>query len=396
MTTIAAPTADLPGRPRAAASHAIEVAAGLGEAEAAWREIEEEGALMSPYGRYDWVAPFVARLCEPSSCRVAVVRDGTGRPALVVPVSIERRAGLRLGVAIGGKHVNFNLPPCRADVAAQLTPEGTRSLLREVGRALGIDAFVWPNAPAAWAGRPNPFAAGGRPSPSDAWSLSLERDGEATLKRSMSPEARKKLRNKSRGLAKLGPVGLLEGRGPDEVGRILDAFFRQKEARFGELGIDDPFADPRMGDFIRAAALPETGRAAPAIELYGLAVGDRILAVLGGAADADRLSGMFVSFDQGEGSKFSPGEILVTQVIERQCARGRSVFDLGVGDARYKRSICDRVEALVDVAVPVTRRGGLYVAARGAAIDAKRRIKASPRAMALVGRARRLKALLRP
>ena len=397
MTTLAATASGLFGtssRQDEAADVTVEIARTLAEAEPAWRELERD-AVMAPYGRFDWIATLLAHLPPSSEVVVALVRDGAGRASVVMPLQVDRSFGIRVATAIGGKHVNFNLPLIRPDLLPTLTQERTRALLCRIGQALRVDAFAWPNVPTSWSDQPNPFAAGGRASPSNAWALRLDPDGEATLARSMSSEARKKLRNKSRGLAKLGPVALLEGRDPETVDRILDAFFAQKETRFGELGIDDPFAEAGMRAFIREAALPRRPSEHSAIELFGLGVGDRIVAVLGGAADPRRLSGMFVSFEQGDAAKFSPGEILVTEIIRLQCARGRRVFDLGVGDARYKRSICDEVENLVDVVVPVTARGRLYTTARHVAVDLKRRVKASPRGMALVARARRLKAALR-
>lgn len=390
MTTIAAasPPAPAPAVPAGRAWH-VEVAGGLRQAEPAWRALEREAA-MSPYGRFDWIAAYVAAHGLDAATRVVAVRDRSGRVALVLPVVVETAFGVRVGRAVGGKHANFNLPLVRSDVAETLTAAEARAMLREAGRALGVDAFAFPNVPERWGGRENPFATGGRRSPSDAWSVPLEADGEATLARSMSAAARKKLRNKSRGLAKAGPLRLLQAGTEAEVDLLLETFWLQKEDRFRDLGISDPFADPAMRAFIRRGALARLDEGCPPVELYGLMAGDRVVAVLGGAADRLRLSGMFVSFDGGEAAKFSPGEILATSVIRRQCELGRAVFDLGVGDARYKQSICDRVETLVDVCVGVTARGRAYAALHAGAIAAKRRVKASPRAMALLTRLRRV------
>ncbi len=391
MTTIAAAAPALASTDRSRTSGtdlSIEIATGLAAAEAVWREFERD-AVMSPYGRFDWVSAYAGSVEGREAIRVAVARDAAGRVAAILPCSVARRFGTTIGAAPGGKHANFNLPLMRPDIANSLTPEGATKLLHEVGRAIGLDVVALPNVPVSWNERPNPFASHGRPSPSHASSLRLEGDGDATLARSMSPDARKKLRNKVRGLAKQGAVAVLEARSEAEVDRILDAFFHQKETRFRELGIPDPFTDPAMRSFLRAGALARLDEGRPAIELYGLTVDGRIVAVLGGAADALRLSGMFVSFEPGETARFSPGEILATEIIRRQCERGRQVFDLGVGEARYKRNLCDSIEPLVDVVVPITLRGRLHGAARGSLVTLKRRIKASPRAMAALSRVRR-------
>jgi CelD/BcsL family acetyltransferase involved in cellulose biosynthesis len=209
----------------------------------------------------------------------------------------------------------------------------------------------------------------------------------------MSNEARKRLRNKERGLAKLGPVAFLQARTESEVDRVLGAFLRQKEERFRELGIPDPFADPAVHAFLRKAALDRQSDGCPALELYALTVGEHVTAVLGGAADPKRLSGMFISFAAcKEATKFSPGDILVSRVVREQCVRGRAFFDLGVGEARYKRTFCDETVELVDVFLPVSTRGRIYSLARRGVAGLKRRVKQNPSAMALVARLRRVKA----
>lgn len=364
----------------------------LAGAERAWRELEAT-AVMAPYGRFDWVAAYAAGTGD--EIRVAIRSDEAGRPSILLPVCTERRFGLRLATSVGGKHTNLTLPLVRPDIAFALNPASAGALMREMGCALGVDALVLDSVPAVWEGRPLPWAAGGRQSPSDAVSLPLAGDGEATLMRSMSSDARKKLRNKSRGLAKLGPVEVAMARDEAAIDACLDAFYRQKESRFRDLGIADPFADPATKAFLRRGALAGLAAGTPAIELYGLRVGDRIVAVLGGAADYDRLSGMMLAFEQSDVAKFSPGEILVTRVIALLCEQGRRHFDLGVGDARYKRVICDETMPLCDLVVPVTARGHAYAAAKRGLTGLKRGLKRNPAAMAAIGKARKALAAVR-
>lgn len=398
MSTIAAGAAafaDGHSEPRSGSPPlAVEVSHDLASVRAAWLGLEGD-AVMAPYGRLDWIEAYAAERLDPRAIRVAVARDVEGRVAMILPVALERRYGLTIGSGVGGKHANFNMPVLRPDLFAALQEQDAAALLRQVGRALRVDVLAMSHVPVAWAGRPNPFAAEGRPSPSDAWAVRLAGDGDATLARSMSADARKKLRAKERGLAKLGAVELLRARDPGEVDLILGAFLRQKEERFRELGISDPFADENMRSFMRRAALTRLDEGCPPVELYALMVADHPVAVLGAAGDRHRLSGMFLSFEQGEAARFSPGDVLVTAVIRRQCELGRETFDLGVGDARYKRSLLDTVERLVEVTVPITARGRIYAGSRALAVDLKRRAKATPAVVDAVARLRRSLASLR-
>ena len=367
---------------------------GLAEAEPVWRSFEAS-AVMTPYGRYDWVAAYRSALAgDGRDTRVAILRDGQGEIAFLMAFELHRRLGLTIASAVGGKHANYNLPLLHPDLAQSLRSERAAAILAEAGRALGADMLSIPNMPAAWEGAPNPFAARGLPSAGDAFALRLETDGEETLARSMSADARKKARSKARGIEKLGDIRLERATNAAEVERALDAYWRQKAARLGERGIADPFADAAVRAFFHKAATEGIEDGTPAIEILSLSLDGSVVAVIAGAVDERRFSGMVVSFEAGPLDRYSPGEMLVMGVVRDLCARGYSIFDLGAGDARYKRSICDEIDPLVDLAFPITAKGRAAAAVQAGFGAAKRRLKADPRAMALLGAARRLKARL--
>jgi CelD/BcsL family acetyltransferase involved in cellulose biosynthesis len=222
-------------------------------------------------------------------------------------------------------------------------------------------------------------AASARPNPSDAYRLALGPEAEPTLTRALSKAARKKLRQKERWLGALGPVAHRVARTAAEADRIRDAYYRQKAARFQALGLPLDTESAELRAFLRQASLAGLEAGAPAIELHALEVGDRIVATFGLAGDRRRASGMFISFDGAdEVARCSPGDILVARVVAAQCERGREVFDLGVGEARYKSAFCDETEPLFTAILPVTARGRLYAGAVRGLVDAKRSIKQSP------------------
>lgn len=400
MTTPIAAWADLTDREPApsgavAASEPalkIEIAPDLMALEAAWRDLEDRG-LSSPYQRFDWVTAYAATLAaaEGLETRAVVVRDIDGRALLILPLAVAQRAGGRVAAIIGGKQANFHLPLMLPGLAARLDPKTLAGLLVEAGRRLRIDAYAFTNLPVSWRGEPNPLARGGHPSPSNGYRLTLERDTEATLARAISKDSRKKLRKKEKTLAELGPVSHRIARSPEDVEAILGAFLEQKRNRFRDLGIANPFEDAGAQAFLHRAATAGLAQGAPALELHALQAGGRIVAVFGAAVDERRCCGMFISFDP-EAARSSPGDLLLTHVVRAQCEAGRETFDLGVGEARYKSSLCEEVEELVDVILPVTWRGRAYALGCRTSLEAKRQMKQTPWIWALVGTARRLKA----
>jgi CelD/BcsL family acetyltransferase involved in cellulose biosynthesis len=213
------------------------------------------------------------------------------------------------------------------------------------------------------------------------------------LGRAFSKDARKKLRYKTKKLNDLGPIAHRVARSAEDVDLILGAFLDHKRLRFREMGVANPFESAATQAFLHRASQAGLEEGWPALELHALSIDDRIVAVFGGAVDAVRCSGMFVSFDQRpEIARFSPGEVLLAEVVRHQCSRGRRVFDLGVGEARYKASLCPEVEPLVDVTIAVTARGRLLAATASALLRAKGTVKRTPWLWTTLGRLRTLRA----
>ncbi|MGE7469976.1 GNAT family N-acetyltransferase [Bosea sp. NPDC003192] len=357
----------------------------LAALEADWRALETS-ALVTPYQSYDWVRPFVATIgqAEDMDFRFIRVEDSLGRLLALFPLVITRRLGTRFAEFIGGKHANYHMALYRPDFAEALDAAATQVLLREIGAAIGgIDALFLINQPTAWQGIANPPAmlAAGQ-SPSRAYKLALEPgNGEGTLRRSMSKHARKKLTTKRNRFAEFGSSELIQAHSEAEIARVLDAFLAQKAARFAQMGLPDPFAPPAIRAFLCEGALGQPGRS-PAIELYSLDLAGRSVATYVGAVQGERFSGMATSFDLGsETARTSPGEILLIELIKCKCQAGFSMFDLGVGEARYKTTICDDSDELVDTFFPLTAKGRAYAGYSQAKRALKRRIKASPLAL---------------
>lgn len=374
-------------------SRAFEVVETPADVEALWRSFEDE-AVCSPYQRFDWVQSYTAALGlqDGFRVRVLVLRDDGGGPLLVLPLAVRRQHGLAVASFVGGKQANFNLPIAAAGLSATLGVAELRALLLRAGRDLGADAFIFLNQPLSWRGEPNPLALfGGRPSANQGYKLTLAADGDATLARILSGETRKKMRKKERFLGELGEVKFWAAREPGDVDTILDAFFEQKQRRFRNLGIANPFDDATRR-FITLGSLAGLDQGRPAIELYALSAGEHMVATFGGAGDRWRLCGMFNSFDNSERfTRSSPGELLLAHLIRRQCEAGRQVFDLGVGQAPYKTAVCNEIEELIDVFVPVTGRGRFYAMAVERLVAAKRLVKETPWAWRAAGALRALK-----
>jgi CelD/BcsL family acetyltransferase involved in cellulose biosynthesis len=114
------------------------------------------------------------------------------------------------------------------------------------------------------------------------------------------------------------------------------------------------------------------------VHISALLVGDQIVAAHWGLVCRDRFYYLMPSYEGGEWMKFSPGRLLMEELIEWCFSQGIAEFDLGVGDEPYKAKLVDTVVPLSRVRIPMTYRGRLYLSllASRSAIQAKRQDRA--------------------
>ena len=382
--------------PAAAAPFAhVEVFTSMKAAQADWAELESL-APHSAYQRRDWILPWLGSLGRARGVTpaVAVARNAAGRPIALLPLGLLKRGPLRLAEFLGGKDANFTFGLFRPGPV--WSRQDLMALLRAAAAATpgGVDLFALVNQPHAWEGAPNPLAAlGGQNAPSGGYKATLAADGEAFLKSRLSGETRKKNRKKENKLAELGPLVHLVARTADEARAILAVFAAQKAQRMADKGLDNVFEGGAAAEFLaRVAVEPlERGRT-PAVELHALAAGERIVATFAGAPAGRRFSGMFNSFDLDPAiSRTSPGDLLLARIMAQKCDEGFATFDLGVGEARYKKTFCDADEPLFDAYLPITAGGRALMWVKAAKRQMKRRIKQDPRLWRMVEAARRLR-----
>ena len=359
-----------------------------------WLELERGAALASPYQRYAWASSWQETVgrAEGATPHIIVGRDHAGRVSFLWPLCRTRLGPLSIARFFGGKHSNANFPLWRPEVARSVTAADVGIILDEVARNdRSVDMLVLLNQPKSWGLVANPLALLPHDeSPSKVCHGSLSADFEAMHRERVSSSTRKKLRQKERALAKHGEVRYWRARSAEDAHRVLDVFFAQKAERMRQLGIANAFADPGVREFVEAASTrPDPNTGEPPIELYAASAGDQIVATFAGVVSDRRFCGMFNSMIMNELSNESPGELLLANVVRMACERGLLTFDLGIGEAGYKRAFCNETDTLFDTVVPLTVRGKLAAPLWRGQLNVKRRIKHSPYALQTVESVRR-------
>jgi CelD/BcsL family acetyltransferase involved in cellulose biosynthesis len=217
-------------------------------------------------------------------------------------------------------------------------------------------------------------------------------DFDALLRARTNADTRKKIRKKERALAQFGEVRFERASAPDNLRRVLDAFFKQKTARMRSLGLPDIFSAPAVRRFVEAGATEPLADGKPLIELYALSVDDIIVATLGGIAGGGRFCAMFNSIIQGRFATESPGEQILLRLARDCCERGFTTLDLGIGEARYKNILCGDPEPLFDSYLPLSPAGRMVALALSIGAAIKRTIKQRPALWSVVRALRRTRA----
>jgi CelD/BcsL family acetyltransferase involved in cellulose biosynthesis len=369
---------------------AIELFTEISAVETDWRKLEGRHHLSTPYQRLDFLRPWQTLVGTREGLRplVAVAYDRDREPLLVLPLVVKRSRGICSAHFMGGKHATFNMALWNRDFAAVASRTDLNALFAVIHELAGVDVLAFGQQPLTWQDLPNPFALlSHQTSPNDCPAMTLTAGATDTAR--ISNSVRRRLKGKERKLKALPGYRYQLAADDADIRRLLDAFFRIKPQRMAEQKLPNVFADPGVEDFIRNACVASRedggGRV---IEMHTLESDGDVLALFAGVADGYRFSMMFNTYTLSASSRYSPGLILIRDIIDYYAERGYRTLDLGIGSDDYKKLFCKANEPIFDCFVPLSPRGAVAAAVMSAANRAKRLVKRNPRLSHLLQRLR--------
>lgn len=317
-----------------------------------------------------------------------------GETIFLLPLEIVSEGGIRKAGFPGGRFNNLNTGLFEASFAEREGEDIASAIAREAPKLLHgrADVLAFQNVPLIWRGRKNPLShLASVENQNPAFQLPLFDSFEATLRQVNAKRRRKKFRIQRRRAEEMGGYSHIIARTQEEKCEILQAFFRQKAARFASQGIPDVFRDQAVKAFFYDLAnLPEAETDAllelHAIRLHGANEGV-VAAIAGLSRKQDHIICQFGSIDEAA-SECSPGELLFWLMIERACREKAALFDFGVGDQRYKRSWCPVFTVQHDIFLALTLKGRVAASGYVAIARMKSMIKSSPALYTLIQRLR--------
>jgi CelD/BcsL family acetyltransferase involved in cellulose biosynthesis len=371
----------------------IDILSDLSAAETVWRGLEDPLQFSTPYQRFDLLSIWQRQVGERDGLTpfIVIAYDRERRPLLLLPLTLRHEHGVRTAAFMGGKHATFNMALWDRGFAASAGAADLDTLIAAIRARSGADVLALIQQPLCWQDLPNPLAHLPRQASANDCPLLTMTPGAAPVAR-ISNSFRRRLKGKERKLQTLPGYRYRVATTDADISRLLDAFFRIKPLRMAEQKLPNVFAEPGVEDFIRGACLTSLSSGSRVIDIHALECDDEVIAIFAGVADGNRFSMMFNTYTLSGNSRYSPGLILMRNIIDHYAERGYRALDLGIGSDDYKRLFCKNDEPIFDSFIPLSLRGKFAAAAMSALGSAKRLVKQNP---ALFQVAQKLRSALR-
>ena len=367
----------------------VDIIDDLRQAEPVWRRLEQSGRFCTPYQRFDLLSAWQRHVGECEGVRpfIVIARDRDGEPLLLLPLGMTRANGVRIASFLGGKHATFNMALWDREFAARASRSDLEMLITAIRADAQADVLVLTRQPQRWLDLQNPFALlPNQASANDCPLLTMTPDAPPQSR--ISNSFRRRLKGKERKLQALPGYRSHLATDDADIRRLLDWFFTVKPQRMAAQNLPNVFADPGVEDFVRDACMSRLAGGGRAVDIHALECDEEVIAIFAGVADGHRFSMMFNTYTLSGNAKYSPGLILMRDIIDHYAARGFASLDLGIGSDDYKRLFCKDDEPIFDSFVPLTLRGSAAAAGLSALTRAKRLVKQTPALMQMAQRLR--------
>lgn len=372
-------TAETPTRSQINRIASVEIVSDLSQAETIWRGLEDTRQFSTPYQRFDFLSAWQRQVGarEGHSPFIVIAYDAERRPLLLLPLTLGHEHGVRTASFMGGKHATFNMALWDREFATAASAADLEALISAIRARDEADVLALSQQPLTWRDVANPMALlPHQPSANDCPLMKIVTEEPPTAR--ISSSFRRRLKGKERKLQALPGYRSHVATSDADVKRLLDWFFAVKPQRMAEQKLPNVFADPGVEEFVRDACMARLADGGRAIDIHALECDDEAIAIFAGVNDGHRFSMMFNTYTLSANAKYSPGLILMRDIVDHYAGRGYRALDLGIGSDDYKRLFCKDDEPIFDSYIPLSLRGKLAAAAMSGVNRAKHLVKHNP------------------
>lgn len=349
----------------------------LEEVEAVWQRLERRG-IESPGQSLPFIRSWAKALGIAEADQLYIVGQVDGIAVALLPLLRRRRHGVRVLSWFPGSHVGCNAPLIDRDRLAALTPVQRRDLwARMRAEARDADVLYLKAVPELVVDGVDLFDGLGTSLPADTlYRAEFSSWAEAdTTQRGKT--RRKHDRQQGDKLEAMGRVTFEQIEAGPEHLPILELMFRQRGARFSEMGIRDPFCMAGIRRFYDSTIGTQSGLK---VVLHVLRLDGEIVALRYNIAHGDRLFCLISSMStQPRLQPGSPGKQCLLRVMQSVFDCGYRMFDMGAGLTDEKRHWCNVQIPVREVYAPLSPAGQVAAALHQSWKQLRRRIKDDPR-----------------
>lgn len=282
---------------------------------------------------------------------------------MIFPFAIRTSLGARLLEFMGGSQSDYNGPLIHIDWISDMPR--IQSAWNMVACALpSHDIRHFSKLPGQWPVVENPMLKIWTSRFQDNSYYSRLPETYSEFQAKLRPKLRSDDRRQRRRLSEIGipKFEILVDRaeeGCDRWDAAIDAMIEQKSQRLRSSGVPDLFSDVTIQQFYRELPGRLIGQCRAHFSIFGL--DDQILATHWGAVHRNRFYFLVPTYSSGEWGTYSPGRLLLNDLIKWSIENRIRVFDFTIGGEDYKKDWCDGEMPLFEHLDAITLLGLPYI-----------------------------------
>jgi len=331
--------------------------------QAVWKALQDE-ACCTAFQTYGWMSLVLDKIGTALSATPAIVlvSSESGTPLMLIPLAERQQGAMRVLEFIDFGICDYNAPVIRRDFAMELAGQDFSVLWQQVLERVGrVDAVNLQKMPAMIGDAPNPFVQLNCQDDLVAFHCPLSADFADYLK-TRSSNLNRELRRVRRKLETISSVELRVASDSGTADALMQSILEYKSAWCLANGVCDLFGQSPYTEFYRTIARHEVSGIA---HTCALMVGDRMIAGTFGLVWRGRFYGLIQCSDFENYRAYSPGSLLLAELIRWCCENGISLFDFSIGSESYKGRWADEEQQLF--------QHGQAFSVRGRLVDMRRR-----------------------
>lgn len=349
------------------------------KAKLVWQAFEKESDCYA-FQNYNWLKTWYDSVGVYSKLKVCIVlvEYPAGEPLMLLPLGVGHKHSVSSLLWLGGTISDYHAPLLRRDCSEKLTKQIFSQLWTDIQSVLPPFDIIWfEKIPEFVIAQRNPFLyLSCTRNASNAHHSHLIGTFENFLNVNRSKKSISTEKRKQRKLKKQGNISFKIVKNDQEIKHFLDEMIVQKSRSYTEMGVPVLFNKPGYRDFFKT--MTEKHIHDGFVHMSALTLNGRILAVHWGLLYKKRFYHLFPSYEKSELTKFSPGNLLLWNLLEWCIENKIDIYDFTAGDESYKNHWSDTELKLYDYYHSKSLFGLLYISPLRFLRVIKRKIKHSP------------------